>query len=133
MSSAKVHEGVKLQTPLCLQPRASEAISSFIDSTAEFKLDGCRRHPSNPPSWSPDCFCFQVTSYLSLQLFQFLRARCMKTEGASVTGSPGNIHKPEARNDTEETQRKLLTFMLSGQHTSFKSCSRHDFIKATIK
>lgn len=29
-----------------------------------------------------DCFCFQVTSYLLLQLFQFLRARCMKTEGA---------------------------------------------------
>lgn len=92
MSSSEVHEGVKLQTPLCPRPRASKGISSFIDRAAEFLADGggccCCCWPTTSSS-NPDCFCFQVTSYLLLQLFQFLRACCMKTEG-----SVGNVHKP---------------------------------------
>ncbi len=120
MSSSEVHEGVKLQTPLCPRPRASKGISSFIDRAAEFQADGggggCCCRPTTSSS-NPDCFCFQVTSYLLLQLFQFLRACCMKTEG-----SVGNVHKPPQRDNTKETHWNLLTFTLSGRR---KPCQRH--------
>lgn len=96
MSSGEVHEGVKLQTPLCPQPRASKGISPFIDSAAEFLVAAAAAGPP-PSSSSLDCFCFQVTSYLWLQLFQFLRACCMKTEGIAISGSLGNVHKTSAR------------------------------------
>lgn len=57
--------------PSC--PWASQAISFFIDRVAEFHLDGSSR--SRPSIFLHlDCFCFQVTSYLLLQLFQFLGA-----------------------------------------------------------
>lgn len=40
MSCSEVHEGVKLQTPLCPRPCASKGISSFIDRAAELQPDG---------------------------------------------------------------------------------------------
>lgn len=40
MSFSEVHEGVKLQTTLYPRPGVSKRISSFIDSVAEFHLDG---------------------------------------------------------------------------------------------
>lgn len=83
-----------------------------------------------------DCFCFQVTSYLLLQLFQFLRACCMKTEDIAImrwrlTGSLGNVHKPPQRDNTKETHGNLLTFMLSGRQ---RACRRpwYNFIKWII-
>lgn len=48
MSCAQLHEGVKLPTPLCPRPCASEGISSFIDSVAGSPADGGCRHP--PPA-----------------------------------------------------------------------------------
>lgn len=120
MSSSEVHEGVKLQTPLCPQPRASKGISSFIDRAAEFLVAAAAAVPTTSSS-SLDCFCFQVTSYLLLQLFQFLRACCMKTEGIAISGSLGNVHKPQQGDNTKETHWRLLTFMLSGRH---RSCQR---------
>lgn len=68
MSSGEVHEGVKLQTPLCPQPRASKGISSFIDRAAEFLVAAAAAVPTTSSS-SLDCFCFQVTSYLLLLNF----------------------------------------------------------------
>lgn len=71
MSSAGVHEGVKLQTPLCPRTRASKGISSLYWQSGRIPY-GCsrRRSPGPPPSsCSPDCFCFQVTSCLRRQLF----------------------------------------------------------------
>lgn len=98
MSPGEVHEGVKLQTPLCPRPCASKGISSFIDRAGGMSGGGGRRRgrPATSSS-SPDCFCFQVTSYLLLQLFQFLKACCMKTEGFGATRSPGNVHKPQLK------------------------------------
>jgi len=66
-----------------------------------------------PPPSSPDCFCFQVTSYLLLQLFQFLRARCMKTESSQV-----NAHKSEQRDDTKETETPSLSVATAAETTS---------------
>lgn len=83
---------------------------------------------ANPPatsSSSPDCFCFQVTSYLLLQLFQFLRACCMKTEGFCGSRSLGNVHKALLKDNPkkkeERNHRMLLPFMLSGHR---RSCHR---------
>lgn len=94
MSPSEVHEGVKLQTPLCPRPCATKGISSFIDRASWM----CGGQPATSSS-SPDCFCFQVTSYLLLQLFQFLRACCMKTEGSGVGRSLGNVHKPQLKDN----------------------------------
>lgn len=129
MSSGEVHEGVKLQTPLCPQPRASKGISPFIDSAAEFLVAAAAAGPS-PSSSSLDCFCFQVTSYLWLQLFQFLRACCMKTEGIAISSSPGNVHKTSARGgggDTKETHRKLLVSCSVGDTAPVNACSHPTF------
>lgn len=112
MSSGEVHEGVKLQTPLCPQPRASKGISPFIDSAAEFLVAAAAAGPP-PSSSSLDCFCFQVTSYLWLQLFQFLRACCMKTEGIAISGSLGNVHKTSARRGETTQKKHIESFSLS--------------------
>lgn len=103
MSPSEVHEGVKLQTPLCPRPCASKGISSFIDRAGW--MSGSRRRRRHPPatsSSSPDCFCFQVTSYLLLQLFQFLRACCMKTEGFCCSRSLGNVHKARLKDNPKK-------------------------------
>lgn len=88
-----------------LSPVPQKLFLLLLTARLNLSLMAATDTPPNRPSWSLDCFCFQVTSYLLLQLFQFLRACCMKTEGAGVTGSPGNIHKPQQRNDTEETEK----------------------------
>lgn len=46
MSPSEVHEGVKLQTPLCPRPCASKGISSFIDRAGW--MSGSRRRRSPP-------------------------------------------------------------------------------------
>lgn len=108
---SEVHEGVKLQTPLCPQPCASKGISSFIDRVG-WMSGGCRRRHRGRPatsSSSPDCFCFQVTSYLLLQLFQFLRACCMKTERFDISRSLGNVHKPQLKDNPKKKEKKKIT------------------------
>lgn len=105
MSPAQVHEGVKLQTPLW--PRHSESISSGIDSVAGSGADGGRRGPPPPLAGGPDCFCFQVTSYLLLHFSNFSEL-LMKTDGRR--------RPAEAARSGEATLR-----------------GRHDFIKATIR
>lgn len=98
---SEVHEGVKLQTPLCPRPCASKGISSFIDRAGWMSAG----RPATSSS-SPDCFCFQVTSYLLLQLFQFLRACCMKTESFGISRSLGNVHKPQLKDNPREKKNK---------------------------
>lgn len=115
MSCEQVHEGVR--------PRGSQTISALIDTAAAPSLmvavavvvAAAARGPLlSTSSCSLDCFCFQVTSYLSLQLFQFLTACCMKTRrgggGAAGGGggaggrSSGDEGKPPQRHGTKETQ-----------------------------
>lgn len=48
MSPSEVHEGVKLQTPLCPRPCASKGISSFIDRAGWMSGSRRRRHPPPP-------------------------------------------------------------------------------------
>lgn len=47
MSPSEVHEGVKLQTPLCPRPCASKGISSFIDRAGGMS-GGCHSRRRGP-------------------------------------------------------------------------------------
>lgn len=90
----------------------------LLTERAECLLAG----PPHPPP-APDCFCFQVTSYLLLQLFQFLRACCMKTESFGISRSLGNVHKPQLKDNPRKKEKKknhwmCLPFMLGGHHRS---------------
>lgn len=72
MSSGGVHEGVKLQTPLCPQLRASKGISSFIDRAAECVV-AAAGGPQHPPlaliafvSRSPPIYCCTFFNFSGL-------------------------------------------------------------------
>lgn len=81
MSSSEVHEGVKLQTPLCPRPRASKAISSFIDRAAGLQPDGvgCSRHPAAP--W---LLLFPGHLLSIAATFPISQACCVKTDGIAI-------------------------------------------------
>lgn len=77
MSSGEVHEGVKLQTPLCPQPRASKGISSFIDRAAEFLVAAAAAGPPHPPpaliafvSRSPPIYCCNFFNFSGLVVWR---------------------------------------------------------------
>lgn len=116
MSCEQVHEGVR--------PRGSQTISALIDTAAAPSLmvavvavvaAAARGLLLSTSSCSLDCFCFQVTSYLLLQLFQFLTACCMKTRGggggrqgevalaAGAAAARVNLHRDTAQKKHSET------------------------------